>query len=189
MTQQFNQPYNMPQPPAPKQKKRWPLVLGTFIGTFLLAGGCGVAIGMSGESTTTSAEPAAGVTVTATAPGPTVTAEGKAGATKTVTSKPEPAPTVTVTETQQAEAAPEPEEPSGTTMEEGTFEIGVDAPEGRYKTTVPEDEIGCYWERSKDDSGDSIIANELGDAGNKMSVTVNDGEFFKSSGCGTWVKQ
>jgi len=47
-------------------------------------------------------------------------------------------------------------------MEEGTYEIGVDAQPGRYKTTVPQNSTGCYWERTKDDSGDmdSIIAND-----------------------------
>ena len=75
-------------------------------------------------------------------------------------------------------------------MEEGTYEIGVDAQPGRYKTTVPQDSSGCYWERTKDDSGDtdSIIANDTVNPGARASITVNSGEFFKSSGCGTWTR-
>ena len=77
-------------------------------------------------------------------------------------------PTATVTATEAADAAtskasaaekttkPEPE----STMGEGTYEIGVDAMPGRYKTRVPEESV-CYWERLKDndDALDSIIAN------------------------------
>ena len=46
-------------------------------------------------------------------------------------------------------------------MEEGTYEIGVDAQPGRYKTTVPQNSSGCYWERTKDDSGDWIRSSQM----------------------------
>jgi hypothetical protein len=54
----------------------------------------------------------------------------------------------------------------------------------------PPDSSGCYWERTKDDSGDtdSIIANDTVNPGTRASITVNSGEFFKSSGCGTWTR-
>jgi hypothetical protein len=105
-----------------------------------------------------------------------------------------------VTKTAKAESAPSASkapEPTKTTkpeskstMEEGTYEIGVDAEPGRYKTTVPEDSSNCYWARMKDDRGglDSIIANDNVSPGARASVTVKSGEFFKSSGCGTWTK-
>jgi hypothetical protein len=75
-------------------------------------------------------------------------------------------------------------------MEEGTYEIGVDAQPGRYKTTVPQNSTGCYWERTKDDSGDmdSIIANDNVNPGARASITVKSGEFFKSNDCGTWTR-
>ncbi len=74
-----------------------------------------------------------------------------------------------------------------TTIGEGNYEVGVDVQAGRYKTSVPDDEL-CYWARNKDDSGDSIIANELQDGPAQMSVTIKKGEFFETSGCGTWTK-
>jgi hypothetical protein len=69
-------------------------------------------------------------------------------------------------------------------MEEGTYEIGVDAKPGRYKTRVPEDSPVCYWEKLKDDSGefDSVIANGEVNAGGRVSITVKRGEFFLSEG-------
>jgi hypothetical protein len=90
----------------------------------------------------------------------------------------EPNATLTATETA-----------TETTMEEGTYEIGVDAKSGRYKTRVPEDSSGCYWERAKDDSGDfdSIIANADLNAGALASVTLKSGDFFSSDDCGTWT--
>jgi len=112
----------------------------------------------------------------------------------------EPNPTVTVSETvtETAEAKPASKAPSPkkttepepeSTMDEGTYEIGVDAKPGRYKTQVPEDSSGCYWERTKDDSGDfdSIIANGDVNAGGRASIRVKRGEFFMSEDCGNWT--
>lgn len=75
-------------------------------------------------------------------------------------------------------------------MDEGTYQIGVDAQAGRYKTIVPDDSVGCYWERLKDDKGglNSIIANDNVNPGGRASVTLKKGEFFNSHGCGTWKK-
>jgi hypothetical protein len=91
-----------------------------------------------------------------------------------------------------AQAAPvAPAKPSGpaTRIGDGTYEVGVDMAAGRYKTTS-DGSIGiCYWERSKDDSGDfnSIISNDL--FRGPGSVTVKNGEFAKLSGGCTWTKQ
>lgn len=115
---------------------------------------------------------------------------------------PSPTATVTVTEVAEPDAtegfteAPTPKKtapPKPTiesTMSEGTYEIGVDAQAGRYKTVVPSDSSNCYWERLKDDRGglNSIIANENLDAGARASITVRKGEFFNSSDCGTWKR-
>jgi hypothetical protein len=48
-----------------------------------------------------------------------------------------------------------------TSFSDGTYEVNVDIAPGTYKTTVPATSRNCYWQRSKDVSGDfdSIIAN------------------------------
>jgi hypothetical protein len=170
---QQGMPPGGPQPPygpvpaqqQPKKPKRfgWAALIITAVAALIL----GVIVGMSGDGTTTTAEPNATVTVTKTA---------KAESAPTASKVPEPTKTT------------KPE--SKSTMEEGTYEIGVDAQAGRYKTTVPQDSSNCYWERTKDDSGDSdsIIANDNVNPGARASITVKSGEFFKSSGCGTWTR-
>ena len=134
--------------------------------TAVVALGVGGIVGGSGDGTATTAEPNATVTATETA-------------------EAEPAPTASEAPTTKKTSEPE----SESTMEEGTYEIGVDAEPGQYKTQVPESSSGCYWERTKDDRGDldSIIANDNVNAGARASVTVKDGEFFKSNSCGTWT--
>jgi hypothetical protein len=78
-------------------------------------------------------------------------------ATETVTAEAKPAATAAKAPTTKNTTKPGP----ASTMEEGIYEIGVDAKPSRYKTRVPEDSIGCYWERTKDDTGDypSLINN------------------------------
>jgi hypothetical protein len=106
-------PPTQPQPePAPSKPKR-PKRFGWLAASLFTLGGLtlGGLIG-GGDSTTTTAEP-----------GPTTT--------------------VTATETTQADTSAEPNKPEPkntvppkppTTMGEGTYEIGDDAPAGRYKT-------------------------------------------------------
>jgi hypothetical protein len=98
--------------------------------TGVIALGVGVMIGSSGDDTATTAKPNATVTLTETP-------------------KAESAPTAT----KAPEAKKTTELNSKSTMDEGTYEIGVDAKPGRYKTQVPESSPGCYWARMKDDSG------------------------------------
>jgi len=111
----------------------------------------------------------------------------------------EPTATVTATETAEAESATSSNAPAakkttepepGSTMDEGTYEIGVDAEPGRYKTRVPQDSSGCYWEKMKDDSGgfNSLIANGEVNPGGRVSITLKRGEFFNSEDCGTWTR-
>lgn len=146
-----------PPPPKPSKAKRVLLGVGIAFGSWLIGFLMGSA---GGTDTTTTATPASTVTETV-----------EAG------SKPStpPAPKKTT-----------PPKPAAT-MDEGTYEIGVDAPAGRYKTVA---EDSCYWKRSKDDSGtlDSILANDNVNDGARASVTVKKGEFFTSEGCGTWTK-
>ena len=64
------------------------------------------------------------------------------------------------------------------TFGDGTYEVGVDVVAGRYKTQGPTDDLfkNCYWQRTKDDSGQfrSIIAN--GNTQGPGSVTIKAGE-------------
>ncbi|WP_455358241.1 hypothetical protein [Streptomyces sp. SYSU K21746] len=87
----------------------------------------------------------------------------------------------------------------------GTYEITEDSPDyedlskalddeyiapGTYKSKGPADgSSSCYWARMSDASGDtsSILANDIS-AGSAI-VTLNEGEFFKTSGCKPWTKQ
>ncbi|MFI8827627.1 hypothetical protein [Streptomyces sp. NPDC053431] len=70
----------------------------------------------------------------------------------------------------------------------GMYKVGVDIAPGTYKSTGNKDD-GCYWERSKDASHgtDSILANDNISGTAIVKVSASDA-FFKSSGCGDWVK-
>jgi hypothetical protein len=158
-------PYGpVPVQQQPKKPKRfgWPTLIITALAALSLGG----IIGNIGDTAPT-AEPSA----TATASKP---AEAKS------------APSAS----KAPEAKKTTEPVAESTMGEGTYQIGVDAKPGRYKTQVPQDSANCYWQRTMDDSGDmdSIIANDNLNPGARASITVNSGEFFKSSGCGTWTK-
>lgn len=77
-------------------------------------------------------------------------------------------------------------------LKNGTYEVGVDAKAGTYKTSGPdasETYPYCYWQRSGDASGSisSIIAN--GSTGGPGIVKVNTGEFFTVHGSCNWVLQ
>jgi len=156
-------PVPVQQPPKKAKRFGWPTVIITAVAAL----GLGGIVGGSGDGTATTAEPSATVTVTESAEAESASTASKAPEAKKTT---------------------EPE--SESTMDEGTYEIGVDAKPGQYKTQVPESSSGCYWERLKDDRGgfDSIIANDNVNPGARASVTVKDGEFFNSHGCGTWTR-
>ena len=89
-------------------------------------------------------------------------------------------------------AAPTPPGGAATSIKDGTYEVGKDIAAGRYKTPGPPTNAtikDCYWQRTKDDSGElqSIISS--GDAQGPGSVTVKAGEFFQTSGGCNWTKQ
>ncbi|WP_225801395.1 hypothetical protein [Streptomyces sp. NK15101] len=70
----------------------------------------------------------------------------------------------------------------------GMFKVGVDIAPGTYKSTGNKDDE-CYWERSKDasHSTDTILANDNVTGTAIVKVTASDA-YFKSAGCGDWVK-
>ncbi|MEU3605705.1 hypothetical protein AB0E83_09665 [Streptomyces sp. NPDC035033] len=80
--------------------------------------------------------------------------------------------------------------PSGTTLKGsgGMFKVGVDVAPGTYKSTGNQD-AECYWERTKDasHSTDSILANDNVTGTAVVKITAKDG-YFKTAGCGDWVK-
>jgi hypothetical protein len=78
----------------------------------------------------------------------------------------------------------------GTTLKGsgGMFKVGVDIAPGTYKSTGNKD-AECYWERAKDASHgtDAILANDNVTGTAIVKVTATDA-YFKTSGCGDWVK-
>jgi hypothetical protein len=115
------------------------------------------------------------------------------GGEPTPTAVPEATATVTETENLPAEESSEPkpkvqDQPKvEDTISDGIHEVGVDVKAGKYKTSVPEGEL-CYWERSRDDSGDSTITQVLQEGPARQSVTIKKGEFFETLDCGTWKR-
>lgn len=83
-----------------------------------------------------------------------------------------------------APTAPAPAGPPST-MADGTWEIGVDVQQGKYKTAGGD---SCYWERLRHNDGslNDTIQNYSG-AG-PQTVTVRAAEYLRSQRCGTWTK-
>ncbi|MFI8347536.1 hypothetical protein [Streptomyces sp. NPDC085596] len=166
------------QPPTgrtPSRRKVW-LTHGA---TALVALIVGAAIGGGGESggtaNTSGASPAATVT-------------------KTAAAKPQPAVTVTETVKATVTTKPKPKKKAGPPSSfsgEGQYLVGEDVQAGTYRTGGPEEDSiipNCYWARLKNASGefDAIIAND--NLQGQGRVTLNKGEYFKTSGCQDWKK-
>lgn len=73
-----------------------------------------------------------------------------------------------------------PPAPAGplTTVSDGTYLVGTDMEAGSYKTSGGK---GCYWARLKDDGGQNIIANNLGDG--PARFTTKKGEYVEIARC------
>ncbi|WP_404192742.1 hypothetical protein [Streptomyces tauricus] len=69
---------------------------------------------------------------------------------------------------------------------DGDFQVGTDVKPGTYRTTGNTDAL-CYWERSKDASGemDSILANDNVSGTSYVTILKSD-KLFKTSGCKDW---
>jgi hypothetical protein len=104
-----------------------------------------------------------------------------------------PAEPTTPPTTATSTAPPTPAGPL-TSFADGTWEVGAGAGQvapGKYKTTVPNDSWGCYWERLRGTGGsfDEIIANGNGAKNTPVLVTIAaTDKAFKSERCGTWTK-
>ncbi|MDK1326626.1 hypothetical protein [Arthrobacter sp. zg-Y1143] len=74
------------------------------------------------------------------------------------------------------------------TITDGTWTVGKTVAAGTYTTTT---DVGssCYWGIYRSGSnGDDIIENDI-PGGGRPSVTISEGQDFKSSRCGKWEKQ
>ena len=67
---------------------------------------------------------------------------------------------------------------------DGVYRVGKDMKAGTYKSS---DNADCYWQISTDANGDNIVQNNI--VTGQALVTVRDGQFFESRGCGDWVLQ
>jgi hypothetical protein len=96
--------------------------------------------------------------------------------------------------TDEATKAPEPKptkkaKPSiPDKISDGTWEIGVDAQPGKYKTRVTHG-ANCYWQIAKAAGSDldDILSND-NVSGGPAVVVLKKGRFFQTEDCGTWRK-
>ena len=70
-------------------------------------------------------------------------------------------------------------------IKDGTWEVGADISPGTYRASGGG---GCYWEILKGppsgDALDNIVENDVGSS--NVIVTLSDGQWFNTDGCGTW---
>lgn len=74
------------------------------------------------------------------------------------------------------------------TVVEGTWTVGVDIEPGTYRTR---EDVGssCYWGiYTTGTNGDDIQANDI-PGGGRPTVTLVQGQDFRTSRCGAWQKQ
>jgi hypothetical protein len=74
---------------------------------------------------------------------------------------------------------------------DGIFGVGTELQPGTYRTAGPSPAAfdNCYWERSRDNSGEqrAVIAEGLVSGPVTVTIKRTDGA-FKSSGCETWTR-
>ncbi len=71
---------------------------------------------------------------------------------------------------------------------DGAFRVGLEIEPGTYRS-LGTSQVGCYWERLKDFTGEfeSIIANGFSDS--QVIVTLNNADAgFRSNDCGGWER-
>lgn len=74
------------------------------------------------------------------------------------------------------------------TVEDGTWTVGNDIQPGTYRTKAT---VGtrCYWGVYRSGTnGSDIIQNDI-PGGGKPTVNLSEGQDFKSSNCGSWIKK
>lgn len=81
---------------------------------------------------------------------------------------------------------------NNTISDDGTYQVGNDDGDilpGVWQTRGGADGASCYWERLRDTSGtaDSIIANNLGEGQQIVTIAPTDSA-FKTEHCQEWTK-
>lgn len=72
------------------------------------------------------------------------------------------------------------------TFSDGFYEVGRDIIPGTFAAPGGRN---CFWERSRDATGQSRITNEWSPGQGQVIVTTKAGEYLKVSDCGTWTKR
>lgn len=74
---------------------------------------------------------------------------------------------------------------------DGIFGVGTELQPGTYRTAGPSPAAfdNCYWERSRDTSGEQRAVIAEGLVSGPVTVTIKrTDKAFKSSGCETWMR-
>lgn len=74
-------------------------------------------------------------------------------------------------------------------ISDGTWEVGVDIPAGKFKTEGAEERavMVCYWDvRTKSETGNFVAQGIINGANEPGRVTLRKGQFFHTSGCKGW---
>lgn len=75
---------------------------------------------------------------------------------------------------------------------QGTWEVGVDVPAGKYKTkgAIEGPLMLCYWDVRMGSEDGKIGAQGVKNQANAQGlVTLKKGQFFTTSGCQDWTKR
>lgn len=73
------------------------------------------------------------------------------------------------------------------TISEGTWAVGSDVRPGTYRAKKPV-AASCYWEITSDANGNDIVANDI-PGGGRPTVTLSEGQYFSTNGCGEWGRR
>ncbi len=73
------------------------------------------------------------------------------------------------------------------TISGGTWAVGSDVRPGTYRAKKPV-AASCYWEITSDANGNDIVANDI-PGGGRPTVTLSEGQYFSTNGCGEWGRQ
>lgn len=194
----WNGPHNPtgPRPPVPPSRPKRTRAVLSHVGVGVACLIIGAAVGGVGDE---GGEAVAGEPTAGAEPERVVTEEADGAEEPTPDAAPTDASEPAVETETEAEAETEPEAAEGegedgpeedaggpvTSFRDGTYLVGVDIAAGEYFTEGPGDEVFsvCYWSRNTDSSGefDAIIANGLPEGPSR--VTVNEGEYFETTGC------
>jgi hypothetical protein len=80
-----------------------------------------------------------------------------------------------------------PHKPVG--ISDGTWEVGVDIPPGKFKTSGAENRsiLMCYWDvRTGSETGAFVAQGVINKLNAPGRVTLKKGQFFTTSGCDDW---